>query len=263
MRTSFRTFVFLIMLLAFPLLGVAQDFNHNLFWFRLVFTDKITERLRWEAYLQSRTQNGMKSKVNVFEANHMQNLWVWFSYKATDQLKVNISPVGIFRSSMYISRPVEQELESVNEYRISLRLDQESKYTRFVYSTRVGVESRWRELYHDGRYHQNFRFRYVARVDVPLSKKSDGSSRFTFTVYNETMLQAGPAVQDFPNVFDQNRSYVGGGTNLSSNIKINLGYLFMVQQRLNGEDFDKGHTFWAILTFDNLFARFRQAIAKG
>jgi len=236
-----------------------QDFNHNLFWFRLVFADKFNERWRWETYLQSRTQNGMKSKANMFEANHMQNLWIWFSYKATDHLKVNISPVGIFRSSMYIASSTEQDQEPVNEYRISLRLDQESKYSRFTYSTRVGVESRWREIYRDDQYHQNFRFRYVARVDVPLFKKSDGTSRFTFTVYNETMLQAGPAVRNFPNVFDQNRVYTGGATNVSPNIKFNLGYIFMIQQRLNGKDFDKGHTIWAILTFDNLFSGFRKA----
>lgn len=224
----------------------------------MVLTDKITDRWRWEAYLQSRTQNGMDSKVNVFEANHMQNLWVWLSYKATDQLKIFVSPVGIFRSNMYIARPEEQQLDAVNEYRISLRLDQESKYARFSISTKVAAESRWRDLAYDGVYQQNFRFRYMLRGDVPVSRRSDGTSRFTFSAYNETMIQAGAAVQNNPNVFDQNRTYAGWGANLSRNTRLSVGYMFIVQQRLNGKDFDKGHVLWTILTFDNLFARFRE-----
>jgi hypothetical protein len=238
----------------------AQDLNHNLFWFRLVLADKINDKISWDLYLQNRTQNSISQDNNWFANNHMKSLWFWLYFKLSDQLKLSVSPLGLFQSSIYISKPEDERAKPVNEYRFALRLDQEIKYKYFNYSNRIGVESRWRDLQNDKNYIQNFRFRYVARVDVPVKLKLAKQKIFTLSAYNEVFLQSGVNTNGIANIFDQNRTYFGIGRNVAPNIKLNVGYILMLQQKLNGKEIDQANTLWVILTFDNLFVRLRERI---
>jgi hypothetical protein len=77
--------------------------------------------------------------------------------------------------------------------------------------------------------------------------------------YDEVMLQFGRAVKNNPNVFDQNRIYLGISYELLKNIRITPGYLFTIQERNSGKEFDYINTFWVILTFDNLLSQFHKS----
>ena len=46
---------------------------------------------------------------------------------------------------------------------------------------------------------------------------------------------------------------------LQKNIKFNLGYMYLIQQRASGEAFDTSNVLWGVLTFDNVFSQFRKA----
>lgn len=78
----------------------------------------------------------------------------------------------------------------------------------------------------------------------------------TFIVNDEVMLQAGKAVENYAGPFDQNRIYAGFNYEVLKNVKLNLGYLYTIQQRPSGTEFDYINTLWAIVTFDNLFSQF-------
>lgn len=80
----------------------------------------------------------------------------------------------------------------------------------------------------------------------------------TFELNDEVFLQFGDAVHNNPNVFDQNRVYLGFNYECFRNFKTSLGYIYGFQERNSGDEFDNTNTFWLVLTFDNLFTQFKR-----
>jgi hypothetical protein len=80
----------------------------------------------------------------------------------------------------------------------------------------------------------------------------------TFQLNDEVFLQFGKAVHNRPNVFDQNRIYLGFNYELLKNFKTSLGYLYGFQERNTGDEFDNVNMLWVVLTFDNVFTQFRR-----
>ena len=233
----------------------AQNRNtHNLFWFRLNLSDTITEKLKWEVYVQRRTQNGSDDKANVFKAPQFESYWVWLHYSLHKNVKVSLSPFGYFESYILNVKPSDEEALPIKEFRFSARLDHETKGRYFNYLNRYNLEYRWRDLLNNNNYQPNWRVRYMARLEKPI--KGIFSKPVTFVLYDEIFLQFGKAVRNNPNVFDQNRLYGGFNYEIFKNVKTSVGYIYGFQERNSGKDFDHINTFWVVLNFDNLFSQF-------
>ncbi|AYB34119.1 DUF2490 domain-containing protein [Chryseolinea soli] len=238
--------------------GYSQTiYHHNVFWGRIALGDKITDRLRTEVWLQHRSQSADESS-NIFQAPQYNSYWLWFNYRVSDNLKVSLSPFGYFETYTLYTKPSDLERPPVKEFRYTVRLEHEQKFRFFNYSNRYSMEYRVRDLTNTGDYQPNWRFRYMARLEKPIKASWLKGKNLSLIVYDEVMLQFGKAVRHNPNVFDQNRLYAGFSYGITKNIKITPAYLFVIQQRNSGNEFDYVNTLFVVLSFDNLISQFRK-----
>lgn len=228
--------------------------THNLFWFRLNLSDTINSKLKWEFYIQRRTQNGSDNKSNIFKSPQFESYWVWLHYSLNKNVKLSVSPFGYFESYILNVKPSDEDAPPIKEFRFSTRLDHETKGRYFNYTNRYNLEYRWRDLLNDNNYQPNWRVRYMARLEKPVSGILPRP--ITFVLYDEIFIQFGKAVKNNPNVFDQNRLYAGFNYEVLKNVKTSVGYIYGFQERNSGKDFDNINTFWIILNFDNVFSQF-------
>jgi hypothetical protein len=254
---SIRILCLLILGLFFSLRATGQTYySHDLFWYRIVLADTINKKIKWEVHLQNRTQDAGEGS-NFFSAPQLSTIWTWVNFTLTDNIKLGFTPFSYFNSHVLYTKPTDLDQPAIKEYRWVVRVDHEQK-GRFVnLINRVNLEYRLRDFYDDGNYVPNYRGRFMFRLEkhirLPFAPRP-----VTLIAYDEVMLQFGEAVKGNPNVFDQNRVYGGVSYPVYPNVKLNVGYIYGIQQRISGEEFDRINTLWVILTFDNLFSQFRK-----
>ena len=237
-------------------LGYSQSltkYHHNLFWGRIVLSDKISDKLKWEVYLQTRTQNDEEDKQNIFKHHQLTSYWLWLHYQVTKDLRVSVTPFCYFNTISLFPQPPELGNRGVKEFRWAVQMEHTQKLKYFSYANRYSLEYRIRDLETEGVFVPNFRARYRARLEKPL--KND-KHPISLIVYDEIFLEFGEAVKSWPAKFNQNRLYAGFSYEIMKNVKFNLGYMYLIQERPNGKAIDVSNVLWAILTFDNLFSQF-------
>jgi hypothetical protein len=238
--------------------GYSQTiYHHNVFWGRIAIGDRITDRLRTELWLQLRSQSADESS-NIFQAPQYNSYWLWFNYQVSDNLRLAVSPFGYFETYTLYTKPSDLERPPVKEFRYTVRLEHEQKFRFFSYSNRYSMEYRVRDLANTGDYDPNWRFRYMVRLEKPIKAAWLNGKNLSLIVYDEIMLQFGKAVRENANVFDQNRLYAGFSYGVTKNIKLTPAYLFVIQQRPSGHEFDYVNTLFVVLTFDNLISQFKK-----
>ncbi|MGY3212505.1 DUF2490 domain-containing protein [Mucilaginibacter sp. HD30] len=236
----------------------AQRNSHNLFWGRLALADTLNSKIKWEVFLQKRTQNNYAGDPNIFNSDQFKSYWFWFHYTLNKNVKLSVSPFGYFESFVLNNSKPDAAIPPIKEFRWAGRIEHETKGKLFNYSNRYNLEYRLRDLKNNGEYLSNWRVRYMIRLDKPVLNVLSKTKPVTFTVYDEVFLQFGDAVKNNPNVFDQNRIYAGASYEVVRNIKFSLGYIYGFQARNSGKEFDDINTYWAILTFDNLISQFKR-----
>ena len=234
-----------------------HTYHHGMLWGRLVLSDKITAKSRWEFFLQKRTQNipGEKSPI---EAHYVTSAWFWLNFMLGRDLKLSVSPFGYFQTNTFLTLPADAELPGVKEYRWAARLEHERKLKWFSFINRIGLDYRRRDIRFNDVYVPNWRARYMARLEKPVPGIFSKVKPVTFILSDEVMFQFGEAVRNNANAFDQNRISAGFSYDIFRNVKTTCSYMNIIQQRPNGKDFDIANALWLVLTFDNLFSQFRK-----
>lgn len=235
----------------------AQNYHHhNMFWGRISLTDTISTKLRYEIQLQYRSQDLGYRSSNFFSAYQYSTGAFWLSYSLNNNIIIGVLPFSYFHNSALVSKPGDERLRPVKEFRHTARLVMREPYKKALFFNVVLLELRVRNLRKEEVYLSNYRFRHILRFDHPLFKVS--GKPLTATIYNEVMFQFGNAVRDNVNIFDQDRVYMGGTYPVYKNIRLGMGYFYTVQQRASGKDFDDSNTLFVNLTFDNLLSQFRK-----
>lgn len=231
-------------------------YHHNVAWGRIVFSDTLNAKIKWEIYLQQRTQNNVENKVNLFNERQFTSYWLWFNYDYSRSWRFSFSPLGYFDSRILIVNKADEDKSGIKEFRWSIRAEQINKHECFTFFNRFTLEYRLRDISNNNVYLSNFRARLMFRAEKKIFSAGKSHRPVTLDVNDELMLQFGESVKNNPSVFDQNRIYCGFSYEFFKNIKFKLGYLFTVQQRPSGDEFDHINTIWGILTFDNVFSQF-------
>ncbi|MFN8354399.1 MAG: DUF2490 domain-containing protein [Spirosomataceae bacterium] len=232
------------------------NYHHNIVWGRLVLTDTINKKLRYELFLQHRRQNTQQTDFDVFEANQFTSYWLWLHYTLSPSVKLSVSPIGYFKSWILITQPTDLEKEEVPEWRTSARVDYETRGKFLNVMNRYGLEYRQRDLLNNGVFQPNWRVRYMIRFEKPI-KAPWLKKNLSVVLNDEIFIQFGKAVRGNPNIFDQNRLYGGFNYGFSKHLKGSLGYIWGIQQRISGKEIDYSNMIWGILTVDNLSALFK------
>jgi hypothetical protein len=238
-------------------LSFGQHYHHNIFSIRLAIADTINARTGIELSLQKRTQGTAGDQGNFFKSSQVNSVWMWLNFCASKTSIISFSPFGYYESFALNTKPSDENLPPVKEYRLSLRYTNEQQGRIIDYSNRYTIEYRLRDLQRNHIYKTNLRMRYMAKLEKPLYNIFSHTRPVTFELNDELFLQFGEAVHDKPNVFDQNRIYFGFEYEVFSNIKTSFGYVYGIQERSSGDEFDNVNMLWLVLTFDNLFRQFR------
>ena len=233
-----------------------KTYRHGVFWGRLVLADTVNKKLKWELYLQKRTQN-IPGHKSIFGGPHFTSIWFWLNYQLNKEVRLSVSPFGYFNSNLFFTKDGDQDLPGVKEFRWVTRIEYEKKGW-LNYFNRYSVEYRLRDIKNNKVYLPNWRMRYQLRFEKLLNNVFSKTKPVSVSVGDEIFVQFGRAVRGNANVFDQNRITAGFSYELLKNIKTGLYYVNIRQQRINGTTFDNAHVLWVILTFDNLFSQFRK-----
>ncbi|RFS18579.1 DUF2490 domain-containing protein [Emticicia sp. C21] len=238
-------------------LHAQTNYHHNVIWGRLVLADTINKNLRVEMLLQHRRQNLEENDLNVFAANQFNSYWPWLHYTLTPTTKISFSPIGYFESWILIAQPSNVHKEPIKEWRVSARIEQETRVKYFNLFNRYGLEYRQRDLLNNGIFQPNFRARYMVRLEKPIYFNRL-KRPVTAVLNDEIFIQFGKAVRGNPNIFDQNRVYAGLNYTFSPYIKGSLGYVWGIQERNSGKEIDYYNFLWAIVTVDNVSSIFKK-----
>ena len=168
-----------------------------------------------------------------------------------------MSPFGYYENFILNAKPNDENIPPVKEYRWSLRYTNEQHGRIVNYINRYTAEYRLRDLHHDKIFTSGFRMRYMAKLEMPVYNLLSHTRAVKFELYDELFLQLGHAVYNKPNIFDQNRVYLGFNYELLRNFKTSVGYVYGFQERSSGDEFDNMNMWWLVLTFDNVFTQFR------
>ncbi len=237
-------------------LSAQKTYRHSVFWGRLVLSDRITDKIKWEFYGQKRTQN-IPGHKSLFGGPHFLSAWLWFNYQLNKEVKLSVSPFGYFDSHLFFTTPLDAENPGVKEFRWVARLEHEKKKW-LNYANRYSLEYRTRDLQNNGNYQPNWRIRYQLKLEKQVTGIFSHTKPVTFSLADEVFIQFGKAVKGNANVFDQNRIVAGFSYEFLKNIKAGVSYLNIRQQRINGKEFDNADVLWVVLTFDNLFSQFKK-----
>ncbi len=230
-------------------------YDHGMFWGRLTLGDRITEKLKWEVYLQSRYQNDPAEKKNIFAHHQTTNYWLWLHYQMTKELRVSVTPFCYFSAVALYPQPASLRDRAVNEYRWSIQAEHSLKGKHLIFANRYALEYRLRDLSQENVYTNNYRVRYRARLEYPLKKMGNAMSLILF---DEVFFEFGEAVKPSPVVFSQNRLYAGVSYEVMKNVKFTVAYMNVYLARSSGNEFDNASVLWAILAFDNVFSQFKR-----
>src|SRR5690349_19326492 len=95
MGTRLRSVLFSLLILFCITLHAQKTYKHNVFWGRLILSDNISDKWKWELYGQKRTQN-IPGHKSLFGGPHFLSAWLWFSYQMNKEVKLSVSPFGYF-----------------------------------------------------------------------------------------------------------------------------------------------------------------------
>lgn len=251
-----RFILLVLVLIGSPFYVSAQSltrYHHNSFWGRITASDKISERIRWEIYLQHRTQNDPDEKSNIFKHYQVSSYWLWLHYQITPNLRFSVTPFCFFNTISLYPQPASVGNRGVKEFRWAVQLEQTQQFRHFSFANRYSIEYRYRDLERGNDFSPNYRIRYRARLDRPLIK---GEHPLSATIFDEVMLEFGKGVEGSPAIFNQNRVFGGFTYEIVKNVRFNLGYIYIIQQRRGGDAVDISNVLWAVLSFDNIFSQF-------
>jgi hypothetical protein len=238
-------------------LAFSQHYHHNVFSFRLAFADTINSKINVELSLQKRTQGTSSNQDNLFKTNQVKSTWLWVNFNLSERSTISLSPFGYYQNFVLNAKPNDEYLPPVKEYRWSVRYVNEQKGRIVNYTNRYTAEYRLRDIHHNNIYTSSYRMRYMAKLEKPLYHLFSHTRSVKLELYDELFLQMGHAVYNKPNIFDQNRVYLGFNYELFRNFKTSIGYVYGIQERSSGEEFDNMNMLWVVLTFENVFTQFR------
>lgn len=116
-----------------------------------------------------------------------------------------------------------------------------SKIGKLSIVSRLRNELRWQQLIEMDTVKGNLfsnRIRLLVNCTIPVS----GNYYFpSLNIADELMVQFGKDI--VYNTFDQNRIFIGIKQSLSKTLSFDLGYMMVLQQRPNGYQYNRNHTF--------------------
>ena len=202
---------------------LVQSQTDNNFWFKSIVSYSLNDKIKIDQEFQHRRQSDYDNS-NLLDKNLMFNYRVWGQYKLDEDIKILISPYGYSSNYRMIEKQGDDKIEPQKEIRFSVASEfQKEILNRFFLIERFGMDYRVFESVHQ----KTLRLRNRFGIKYQL-----------FNVYFSLTDEVLFNVADSSNVisFDQNRIGTNLEFKLSSIIKVDLGYMYLIRtSTLNGD----------------------------
>lgn len=221
-------FVFVLVLGFIPGFAQKNFVKRNAVWFAYNNTLHVNDHWILQNEFQERFYTG-PVKQHQFQFRNIAR------YKITENWDIGIGFVyGLNNTDAEVTTNVR-----IHEFRPYLEINNSHKYKHVSVAHRYRFESRSQHNKTntgliDG-YTTTGRFRYQFKIDVPIIKPKENKNGFKFTAGDELMLNFGKKI--VTNLFDQNRLFGGFNYAPVKQFNIELGYLYLFQQRSSGTFF--------------------------
>lgn len=201
------------------------------FWWSINTSTRVSERFGVIADFHLR-RNDFLNQTNFYFARLGGAYWV------SDQLTLVAG-----YAHLWLSKPLENGRRNYqNENRIYQQIQWRQNVGKVTFVQRIRNEQRWHEVLDaNGDYNRtrfSNRVRFLSSFNVKIFNNPKWPS---LVLADEVHVHFGKEI--VYNTFDQNRVFAGIKVPLKPNLKFDIGYMMVYQQRYSGRDFDLNHTF--------------------
>ncbi len=221
-------------------IGFAQTLparpHHNA-WFRTTVSYQVSEKIKADAELQHRRQNGFEND-NMLDRNLMYSLRTWLHYQHSANTEFSISPFAYFTNYPVIQNAAGESAKPFHEIRFSAAVDNRNVLIRkWVLLERSALEYR----VPDNGTALILRLRNRLGLQYPLT------SQLGLSVYDELFCNiAGSSTAHF---FDHNRIGLMMECKISNRLKLETGYININRLPLTNDVLLTEHNIMLNLTF--------------
>lgn len=216
---------------------LVQSQTDNNFWFKSIVSYSLNDKIKIDQEFQHRRQSDYDNS-NLLDKNLMFNYRVWGQYKLDEDIRILISPYGYFSNYRMIEKQGDDKIESQKEIRFSVASEfQKEILNRLFLIKRFGMDYRVFESDHQ----KTLRLRNRFGIKYQLF------NNVYFSLTDEVLFN----VADYSNVisFDQNRIGINLEFKLSSIIKVDLGYMYLIRSLNSNRDYLQENNYSLNLSF--------------
>ena len=138
-------------------------------------------------------------------------------------------------SWIFAQKPELRYDHSVNEIRPVTEASYELPLGKIFFQNRIRLDHRFFQQHPEKSVFQEsfyvLRFRYRAQLRIPLKKDEENNALISLRIADEIMLN------HTGTTFDQNRIYVSADFYLSKSVSVELGYIYIFQQRFGTDEY--------------------------
>lgn len=189
--------------------------SHYNVWFRGTVSASVHPKIKLDAELQHRRQNGFDN-LDMFNKRLLQSFRTWIHYQHDDKLRFSISPFAFFSNNGIIQQKEDERSLPNHEIRFTAAIElQKPLLDKLLYIVRPAIEYRWFRERNDK----------IGRLRNKLGLKYEISKKLNAVVYEELLLNvSGVSHEHF---FDHNRLGIITEYKLNSTLKVELGYVYI------------------------------------
>jgi hypothetical protein len=233
-------------------------------WFKSQTWDYFSgsKKLGYSFDIIVRRQSGYNDD-NVLRHRLRESFRPWFVWQIDPLTKLSISPLSWHPDGgVLYDADCCRESVARRELRSTLELDAATFLSnRIMLSNRIRLEARnlWTEA-SGHRYATRLRLRPRVRVSINDRNYYDKGVVYALS-YNEVAVHTG-SIADVPNLFNQNRFFLGGGWRFQKYMRWDIGYINQTNARARPTLFVRNHGLMTYLQIDYLSAQYRDFANK-
>jgi hypothetical protein len=193
--------------------GYAQ--YHTNLWTRATFTYAATKKIRTDAELQYRMQNGMNNH-NMYEDPLLLSCRTWVHYQPDRDIKLSVSPFALFSNYRIIQHAGDEQALPGHEIRFAAAAEGQKKLAEKWWATgRIATEYRmWQSSQTN-----------VLRTRMRAGLKYEAGKRLSIVAYDELLTNVAGAPEGHG--YDHNRIATGAGLQLTQWLRTEAGYMYI------------------------------------
>ncbi len=208
----------------------------NFLWNGVYTKYRIGERLWYNGEYHVRTRDFVNEMAQLY-------LRIGLSYLVNNNFEIT---AGIVRPYYWVDESQYPENTNLDKVVPQFRFWQQYLFIQPVGRVKlyhqIRMEQRWRrDFIVDSPFLLTHRFRHKIMAYIPFSSRGLQTKTFFASLYNEIFIQAGKSIQ--VNFMEDNRTFAGVGYILNENVQLQAGYMYSIQQRFSGIDFNSRDIF--------------------